>query len=326
MLHLMPALASGDLPLLGAILEESAHPRVIRDAMRDLSVEHEVEPLTGELRGVVTGTPLGGVNLAYVRYGLPTRIVVRPTGDAICWNVPLGPTIIEMNGRRERAEPNGVVLNRDGSTVLLPAPYEGAVVVTTSEQRLRTLREELTGEDSEDWHVRAGGAEERNHGLTDSAWRHIGRMLAVDTEPTRTMLRSLEQTLLAAMLLELPASRPTIRRPATRASSAVHADRAITWARVRLAQRLSTQEWAAGVGISVRHLQKVFRDSYECTPGDYLLAMRLTRARYLLESTRGEVPVADIANQVGLRHLGRFASAYREKFDELPSQTMRREG
>lgn len=323
MLHFMTSLVSDSPPLTGQVHKESGQAAVIRETMRGLSVDHEVEPLTGELRGLVTGTPLGGVNLAFVRYGSPTRIVVQETGDSICWNIPLGPTIIEMNGKRERATANGAVLNREGTTTLLPAPSEGAVVITTSEQRLRTLREELTGEDSEGWTVRTGVADERNHGLTDSAWRHVGRMLAADSAPSRALLRSLEQTLLAAMLLELPANAPSEWHPASRASSAVHADRAITWVRLRLGSRLNTQEWAAGVGISARHLQKVFRDVYGSTPGEYLLTMRLIRARQLLESTRGEIPVADIASQVGLRHLGRFASAYRERFDELPSQTMR---
>jgi AraC-like DNA-binding protein len=84
---------------------------------------------------------------------------------------------------------------------------------------------------------------------------------------------------------------------------------------------------AAIAGMSVRSLQEGFRRHLGCTPMAYLQQVRLLRAH---ESLRLADPlrttVATIAHRWGFAHLGRFASAYRERFGEAPSETLRRTG
>jgi AraC-like DNA-binding protein len=83
-------------------------------------------------------------------------------------------------------------------------------------------------------------------------------------------------------------------------------------------------ELAAIAGMSVRSLQSGFRRHVGSAPMTYLQQVRLTRAH---ETLRGGDPaaitVAEVAHRWGFAHLGRFASAYRKRFGESPSETLR---
>lgn len=79
--------------------------------------------------------------------------------------------------------------------------------------------------------------------------------------------------------------------------------------------------------MSVRSLQEGFRRHVGCAPMTYLQQLRLNRVREtLLEGDPARVTVAAVAHRWGFAHLGRFASAYRERFGESPSETLRQPG
>jgi len=52
--------------------------------------------------------------------------------------------------------------------------------------------------------------------------------------------------------------------------------------------------------------------------------VRLARARSLLQKPDEAASVTGIALRCGFSNLGHFASAYRTRFGELPSQTLQR--
>jgi AraC-like DNA-binding protein len=82
---------------------------------------------------------------------------------------------------------------------------------------------------------------------------------------------------------------------------------------------------AAIAGMSVRSLQEGFRRHLGCTPMAYLQQERLLRAHETLRlSDPLGITVATVAHRWGFAHLGRFASAYRTRFGEAPSDTLRR--
>ncbi|MCU7724541.1 AraC family transcriptional regulator [Actinoplanes sp. KI2] len=87
----------------------------------------------------------------------------------------------------------------------------------------------------------------------------------------------------------------------------------------------SVSDLATIGGMSVRSLQEGFRRHLACTPMAYLQQVRLLQARETLRQAdpRGST-VAAVAHRWGFAHLGRFASAYRERFGEAPSDTLRR--
>jgi AraC-like DNA-binding protein len=93
-----------------------------------------------------------------------------------------------------------------------------------------------------------------------------------------------------------------------------HAQEPITLADIVSASRLS-----------VRALQAGFRRYLDTTPMGYLQKARLNAARLdLIASDPTRETVAVIARRWGFTHLGRFATSYREAFDELPSESLRR--
>lgn len=82
---------------------------------------------------------------------------------------------------------------------------------------------------------------------------------------------------------------------------------------------------AAAAGVPCRTLQDGFRRFRDRTPMQYLNERRLEVARRaLLGAAAGTTRVVDVAMDCGFLHLGRFARAYRARFGESPSATLRR--
>ena len=77
------------------------------------------------------------------------------------------------------------------------------------------------------------------------------------------------------------------------------------------------------IGISERTLQYAFRCYVDMPPLAYLRLCRLHRVREKLKvSDPQSTTVTAIAMQYGFLHLGRFATEYRQLFNELPSKTL----
>jgi AraC-like DNA-binding protein len=102
-------------------------------------------------------------------------------------------------------------------------------------------------------------------------------------------------------------------RPRTlrRAQEHVHA---------HFAAPLGVTDIALAAGSSVRRIQETFAEHLDMSPMTYLRNVRLDHVHRLLVEGRGTV--TDVAQECGFSHLGRFSAAYRERFGELPSQTL----
>lgn len=88
---------------------------------------------------------------------------------------------------------------------------------------------------------------------------------------------------------------------------------------------LRVEDLAAQANCSVRALQTAFKATREESPMHYLREQRLRLAREKLTVARpGSTTVTAIAASCGLTHHGRFAEAYRNRFGEAPSVTLRR--
>lgn len=83
---------------------------------------------------------------------------------------------------------------------------------------------------------------------------------------------------------------------------------------------------AVHAGVSERSLHSAFRRQLGTTPMSYVRRRRLEQAHdelLHLDPTTG-VKVTDVALRHGFTHTGRFAAAYRRRFGESPSTTLRR--
>jgi AraC family ethanolamine operon transcriptional activator len=90
-------------------------------------------------------------------------------------------------------------------------------------------------------------------------------------------------------------------------------------------EAISVKDICAAAGVSQRTLEYAFEVKFGLTPKAFLLAYRLNLVR---KELRGCDPVTtkivEIANDYEFWHMGRFAAYYRQLFDELPSETLKR--
>ena len=109
---------------------------------------------------------------------------------------------------------------------------------------------------------------------------------------------------------------PPLPRSVRRALDAMHANVGHSW---RIA------ELAEVAGVSARTLQRQFLSFLGKAPGAVLRDIGFDRARRdLLRGALGE-KVMDVAARCGFPHYGRFSVAYRRRYGETPSQTLKRQ-
>lgn len=101
--------------------------------------------------------------------------------------------------------------------------------------------------------------------------------------------------------------------------------KALDYIESHLSEQVEVAELAVAAGVGVRSLQQGFREELNCTPLAYVRDRRLDRVRLeLLDAGPDDhLTVTDVAVRWGFTHLGRFAVAYRQRFGESPSQTLR---
>jgi AraC-like DNA-binding protein len=311
---------------VSAVVPFAAHHRVrsrraevLRDAVADLAVGHDVIPRGSFLDGVVNGTTVGSVNLVFVRYGGAVVVEAPATGGRVAVTVPLGPMEVRTHVERTVAG-EGFVLAADRPTVMRPDPHAGAVVIAADRAQLDRALTRLTGmrqtpvEFGPRWTASVLPAR-----MLDSTWRHVGDVLAANPGAPPVAVRALESMLVDAILLGTPHSHSALLAT-PRADAPGHAARVRSWLEEHHAEPVGIGDLAAGVGLSVRQVQHVVRDAYGTTPSRLLRDIRLDRARALLRSSAAP-SVSAAATSAGFTHLGRFSAAYRTRFGELPSTT-----
>jgi AraC-like DNA-binding protein len=87
---------------------------------------------------------------------------------------------------------------------------------------------------------------------------------------------------------------------------------------------ISIGELAGVAGVSAKSLFAAFRRHRGYSPMSYLKSIRLTQAREALTHAGPGTNVTGVALDSGFTCLGRFSVAYKLKFGESPSETLRR--
>lgn len=87
---------------------------------------------------------------------------------------------------------------------------------------------------------------------------------------------------------------------------------------------ITIEDIAYVAGVSVRSLQRMFREQLETTPMKLLKEIRLEKARERLLFASGGRSVTDVAMSSGFGHLGAFGADYRKRFGESPKDTLAR--
>ncbi len=84
-----------------------------------------------------------------------------------------------------------------------------------------------------------------------------------------------------------------------------------------LEDTLGCQQVAEQVGLSLRHLNRLFQDNFNMPPARFYMELRLKRARALLQQT--SMPVAEIGIACGFASASHFIRSYRNHFGHTPT-------
>jgi AraC-like DNA-binding protein len=86
---------------------------------------------------------------------------------------------------------------------------------------------------------------------------------------------------------------------------------------------LDLEQLAAAAGTGIRALQLGFQRHFGTSISEMLRDIRLAHLNVRLAAASPDESITDIAFELGFTHLSRMASAYRAKFGETPSATLR---
>jgi transcriptional regulator GlxA family with amidase domain len=90
------------------------------------------------------------------------------------------------------------------------------------------------------------------------------------------------------------------------------------------ADPLDLVQLADAAGIGIRALQLGFQRHFGMPISQMLLDLRLAELNARLVAAAPDVRIIDLAFDLGFTHVSRMAGAYRQKFGETPSATLRR--
>jgi AraC-like DNA-binding protein len=275
---------------------------------------------------------LGPLTLGQLRFGAPVTIVAAEL-DAYHVTVPtVGSVLARHAGHEVAADPTNAAIFGPGGTVYVRHDTQ------STELSLKIERPALEAELSALLGRPVDGPIQLPPELDLSkgpglSWRRLIYLLRDELQDPETLIRQpligdqLRHSVLSGLLFstahqyydELTApAQAGAPRAVRRALDAIHDEPE---------RPISVTDMAYIAGVSVRSLQEGFRRHVGCPPMVYLQQVRLDRTRdALLAADPARATVAAIANWWGFAHLGRFASVYRARFGEPPSETLRAAG
>jgi len=152
----------------------------------------------------------------------------------------------------------------------------------------------------------------------------VGYLAAPGALLNPLLVESMQEMVLLLMLTELPHNYQQRWARCGHDISPRHVKRAQAYMHEHAGEALTLGGIAQVSGVSIRALSEGFQRSLQISPMQYLRDLRLQGARRELLEADEYARVAEVAERWGFTHLGRFGAAYRDLYDELPSQTLRR--
>lgn len=281
-----------------------------------------------EFRAQVRQCFLGDLRLAHFKYGTAFTVQSRPLG-CYALNLTLCGHSLARHGAASVAarageatvfspfDPSSLTWSHDAEVLCLVVPKPAL------EDHFRKLTGAADGKIVFSPLVGASSAQ-----LLRSAISSALSASAVDEDGLPEALSwQLRDTVLTAMLLELPHNRQDMLLERRRMAASRVCEAAVSLMRGQLSARPSIPTVAARLGVSERSLQLSFRENLNTTPSAKFKQLRLEAVRAaLLRSSPRRHTVARVAADVGgFVHQGRFATEYFAAFGEHPSDTLRRQ-
>jgi AraC-like DNA-binding protein len=286
-------------------------------------VEHELDWPRGGVDTAFYRGQVASCELYALRYGGQVEIRPQPFEDFVLVQMPLrGSATLESDGMGYSVSPGEVA-------ILSPREQARVVWEEGCEQLILKLPRTLLDAGQ------SALADDLPSGFTLAPVSRLQRPLAMrwfrlvsellehlpdgeaSAAPSR-WLQHVEQSLPLFLLSHCGAAQQesSLRQP-TRQLQKIDA-----CMREHLAQGITLAELAGAAGVSIRSLNTLCQREYGQSPMDRLRGLRLEAAREFLLA-RPHSSVTEVALEFGFGHVGRFANYYRQRFGELPRQTVK---
>jgi len=282
------------------------------------------------------------VTVGYLTYASEVSLQMPPSGDFYHVNLTTGGSTDAWRDDRQTWQTS----NGDSGVVLLPEQLSRVtwshdaeqVIFRFSRQRLEGYLSRLIGRDVTrpiefdlglDLRTQVGAS------LYATALQMVDEFDRLESVPGFTQIvRPMEELVMTQLLFAGRHNYTSELRTldsetmADRRSNSTILDQRLSRIRdhidTNLRENLRLEELASVGGVSIRSLHALFRSNLGTTPRRYILDQRLDRVHDDLIATSGPTTVGAVSTRWGFTHLGRFASAYRNRFGEAPSETLRR--
>jgi AraC family transcriptional regulator len=86
---------------------------------------------------------------------------------------------------------------------------------------------------------------------------------------------------------------------------------------------ISVQDVADVVGLSCPHFTRLFRRSYDTSPHQYLMKLRVEKARELISDTKNGLTLAEIAHEVGFCDQSHLTNVFKRHTGKTPGRFVR---
>ena len=287
--------------------------------------EHRLTWKGGRVDARLNRGRFGALTVCTLRYGAEVQIEPDKLQDFMLVQVPLrGRARIECGGVRVDADPACAAVIAPNRPLRLH--WEAGceqLLLKIPRGKLDAIGQRAFGEPRCGRWTSARAAAGQPVG---AAWRSMmgGLIHLLPTlddgapRPPAAWLDQLEDTL----VLHLLYNQPNTWRGGPAATPPRRLALAEAYMRAHLATPMTLKDIARHAGASDTALTRLFQEHRDTTPMNALRALRLDAARQrLLDGACANVTEAALA--VGFGHLGRFSEYYKERFGELPRQTLR---
>jgi AraC-like DNA-binding protein len=318
-------------------LLETANLDEVEDVVGRAVTPHRLQPLrdAAEPTSRFHLRSLGALRFFDVRFGRAAEIdFVHPhIDDSVTILLPRAGTAEARFDRRETAAvagTKGVILRPGVRKQLAYTAGAETLVVFIDRERLTRHCAQLLGRELGRPLDFAPGLALAEGAVAD--WLRLVDYLRAEADELDSLLRATptgaaqaERLMMTALLMSQPhAHRDALQQPQA-AVAPFYVKRAEAYIEANADRALTMAELAAESGVSARSLQSGFQSFRGTTPMAHLRSVRLQRARDdLLAADPARDTVTTVAMRWGVMHLGRFAEAYRLRFGESPSDTLRR--
>jgi AraC-like DNA-binding protein len=297
---------------------------------------HQLKPLratAGDFHALHNCAPFDGFSVNYVSYGGSVSIDPGCLERFFLLQIPLAGSARIRTASRDIASQPGVKASVLSPTIPTQMVWENgcAQLILLVERRLLEQRaaalagramQSVEFEPVVDLSTKAAQALHGQIGaLVDLAERNgpdrrFSPLVAADhREALLDALLAGQRHSLSNAIATFSGQVETLPRALKRARDCLHANATEPLDLVQLAE-------AAGIGI--RALQLGFQRHFGVTISEMLLDIRLAQLNARLSAASPDARIIEIAFDLGFTHLGRMAGAYRAKFGEAPSATLRR--